>query len=116
MASLPHKPSKLMMEGFIKIEGRQAHGEMITTDYETGDYAACALGCVYIGLGVSPDALAEECVDTEKLESQLFDGWNAWHPEGGYYGKIPTIIADLNDESGWPVWKISNWLRDSLGL
>lgn len=115
MANLPYKPSKLMMKGFIDIEGRQAKDELIISE-DGWNYAACALGCIYIGLGISPEALYEESVDTEKLNQQLFDGWKAYHPVSGYLWPVVTILTDLNDTYDWPVWKISNWLSESLGL
>jgi hypothetical protein len=115
MAHLP-KPSKLLMDGFVKLKGRHNDHSLIEKGYD-GEYSACALGLIYIGTGVSPEALAKGDIDTTALNKQLFDSWIAVNPvTGDDANPIDTVIVDLNDNQKWSPTQVSNWLRESLGL
>lgn len=121
MASLPKKPSQLLIEGIKKAGGIQITGQLGSS--ESG---YCALGAIYAGYGLSDEDIDGH--DVTSANQQLFNGWRTYYPikqlqAEGYTGYIPTskspiddVIIFLNDSAKWPFWKISNWLRNDLGL
>jgi hypothetical protein len=114
MANLP-KPSKLLIDGFIKLQGRHNDHRLIDKEPD-GSYSACALGLIYVGTGIDPESLYKGTTDTSALERQLFDGWKAFNPITGSESSISDTIVTLNDHHKWSPVQISNWLRDALGL
>ena len=122
-----------MMDGFIKLKGKQTTGQLLK--YEQGDVgpaAACALGCILVALGLEGEyKIYNKGTLSDELLRQLFDDVEAHLPEELFKDedacdcdscrtqnlhKVPDIIIQLNDEEGWTIPQISNWLYESLGL